>query len=157
MKIKRNKLIRRAKLYAVISENGEYSRVPIAFDQRGKPIEPKPRKGHVTSYKVRVAGKFIDAGVGDNFTMAVTRLMQEQARVAEGSSRTEAVKVVFRRPSDPTNGRTRISDAAVEFVSELKTLDRKYSPPWRCTGTRSVISSLPAGKSSWPRLTGRTF
>lgn len=125
MKIKRNKLIRRAKLYAVISENGEYSRVPITFDQRGKPIEPKPRKGHVTSYKVRVAGKFIDAGVGDNFTMAVTRLMQEQARVAEGLSRTEAVKVVLPSVQSPTNGRTRISDAAVEFVSELKTLDRK--------------------------------
>jgi integrase len=118
-------VIRRAKLYARIAENGSYSRVAVAYDKHGKPIQPKPEKGHVTTYQIRVAGKFIDAEVGDNFTMAVTRLKQEQARLAEGVSRHDAVKVVVPSTQNPTTDRVRLSDAAAEFVNELRTLDRK--------------------------------
>ena len=64
-------MIRRAKLYARIAADGQYSRVAVAYDRKGRPIEPKPRTGHVTTYQIRVAGKFIDAEAGDSFTMAV--------------------------------------------------------------------------------------
>jgi hypothetical protein len=118
-------LIRRAKLYARIAEDGQYSRVAVAFDRNGRPLEPKPRSGHVTTYQIRVAGKFIDAEAGDSFTMAVTRLRQEQARLAEGISRVEAVNVALPVVKNEAPGRIRLSDAAAEFVNELRTLDRK--------------------------------
>ncbi len=106
-------MVRRAKLYARIAEDGQYSRVAVAYDRNGRPIEPKPKIGHVTTYQIRVAGKFIDADAGDSFTMAVTRLRQEQARLADGMSRVEAVNVT------PT---------VVAIANELRTLDRgKYT------------------------------
>src|SRR5260370_41811661 len=86
-------MIRRAKLYARIAEDGQDSRVAVAFDRNGRPLEPKPRSGHVTTYQIRVAGKFIDAEASDSFTMAGTRLRQEQARLAEGISREEALNL----------------------------------------------------------------
>jgi integrase len=118
-------MIRRAKLYARIAEDGQYFRVAVAFDRNGRPLEPKPRSGHVTTYQIRVAGKFIDADAGDSFTMAVTRLRQEQARLADGMSRVEAVNVVLPVVKNEAPGRVRVSEAVVEFVSELRTLDRK--------------------------------
>jgi integrase len=120
-------MIRRAKLYARIAEDGRYSRVAVAYDRNGKPIEPKPPKtGHITTYQLRVAGKFIDAG--DNFTMAVTRFRQEQARLAEGVARSEAVEITPIVVEHQATGRTRIADAAVDFVNELRTLGRnKYT------------------------------
>jgi integrase len=117
-------MIRRAKLYARIAENGTYSRMAIGYDKNGRPVEPKPKSGHVTAYQIRIAGKFIDAEAGDSFTMAVTRLRQEQARLAEGVTRTDAVNVL-KPVGDETSERVRISAAAAEFVNELRTLDRK--------------------------------
>jgi integrase len=117
-------MIRRAKLYARILEDGDYTRKAVAYDKHGKPIKPM---GHVTTYQIRVAGKFIDAEVGNNFTMAISRLKQEQARLADGVSRVEAVNVVApsHNPASGQSDRTRISDAADEFINELRTLDRK--------------------------------
>jgi integrase len=123
--IKGKVMIRRAKLYARIAENGQYSRVAIGYDRNGRPIEPKPKSGHVTTYQIRMAGKFIDAEAGDSFTMAVTRLRQEQARLSDGVTRTEAVQVAPMRVEGAVPGRTRVSDAVTEFVRELRTLDRK--------------------------------
>ena len=116
-------MIRRAKLYARISDKGLYSRLPIGYDRQGRPIEPKLKSGHVTTYQIRIAGDYIDAG--DNFTLAITRLKQVQARLADGVSRAEAVKVLPVSSSAAPAGRTRISDAADDFVKELQTLDRK--------------------------------
>ncbi|MGB2627838.1 MAG: hypothetical protein WAK20_13705, partial [Candidatus Acidiferrum sp.] len=119
-------MIRRAKLYARIAENGSYSRVAVAHDRNGRPIEPRPKKGHVTAYQVRIAGKFFDAG--SDFASATNRLRQEQARLSIGVPRTEAetAPVVHVSPEsgEPTD-RTRIVTAAEEFVAELQTLDRK--------------------------------
>jgi integrase len=118
-------MVRRAKLYARIAENGSYSRVAVAYDKNGRAIEPKPRNGHITTYQVRIAGKFIDAGA--DFQMAVTRLRQEQARLAEGVSRTEATNIIIPTVENPTttSGRVRLSDAIAEFLGELRVLDRK--------------------------------
>ena len=118
-------MIRRAKLYARISHKGTYSRVAVVFDHKGRPLEAKPRQGHVTTYQVRIAGKFLDAG--PDFTMAVTRLRQEQARISDGVPRTEADKVIIpiAAAGAPENGRVRLADATTEFVNELRTLDRK--------------------------------
>src|SRR5882672_3828921 len=116
-------MIRRAKLYARVSHNGIYSRVAVPFDRNGRPLEVKPRSGHVTTYQVRIAGKFIDAG--SSFTMAVTRLLQEQARVGDGVPRNEAANITTWKADAVTPGRIRLVDAVTEFVNELKTLDRK--------------------------------
>jgi hypothetical protein len=60
--------------------------------------------------------------------MAVTCLRQEQARLADGVSRVEAVNVVLPVAKNEVPGRIRLSDAAVEFANELRTLDRgKYT------------------------------
>jgi integrase len=135
-------MIRRAKLYARIAEDGQYSRVAVAYDRNGKPMEPKPRSGHVTTYQIRVAGKFIDAEAGNSFTMAVTRLRQEQGRLSEGVTRTEAVQVVPVRVEGAVSGRTRVADAVTEFVSELRTLDRKkYSVAMYDNALRDFQSS----------------
>src|SRR5258705_11113306 len=106
-------MIRRAKLYARIADDGQYSRVAVAYDSKGRPIEPKPRSGHVTTYQIRVAGKFIDAEAGDSFTMAVTRLRQEQARLADGVSRREPVNAGLPVAKTEAPARIRLSDAAV--------------------------------------------
>lgn len=116
-------MVRRAKLYARISHNGAYSRVAVGFDRNGRPQEVKPSQGHVTTYQVRIAGKFLDAG--SDFAMAVTRLRQEQARVGEGVLRSEVDKIIVPAAIAPENGRIRLADAATEFVNELRTLDRK--------------------------------
>jgi integrase len=114
-------VIRRAKLYAVIETGGKYKRLPVFYDPKGKPQEPQ---GYVTSYKVRVAGKFLAAG--KNFAAAVTRLKQEQARLADGVARAEAIADTPVEPEEPTAPeRTRLSDAAVAFVNELRSLGRK--------------------------------
>src|SRR5258708_7781188 len=117
-------MIRRAKLYARVAEDGQYSRMAVAHDRNGRPIEPKPKNGHITTYQIRVAGKFIDAEAGDSFTMAVTRLRQEQARLADGLSRVKAVNVVLTVVENEAPGRIRLSDAAAEFATELRKLDR---------------------------------
>lgn len=59
----------------------------------------------MTTYQVRIAGKFLDAG--SNFTMAVTRLKQEQARISEAVSRSEVDQIVIPSAvaSAPENGR----------------------------------------------------
>jgi hypothetical protein len=78
-------MIRRVKLYARVAHEGDYTRIPVSFDRNGRPLEVKPKAGHVTTYQMRIAG-------GD-LQMAVTRPRQEQARLAEGVQRTEAVPV----------------------------------------------------------------
>jgi integrase len=117
-------MIRRAKLYARIAHNGSYSRIPVEFDRNGRPIEAKPKQGRVTTYQIRIAGKFMDAG--SDFPASVTRLRQEQARLNEGVSRTEAENPPITHTAvDSPAGRIRVSEAADEFVAELRTLDRK--------------------------------
>jgi len=118
-------MIRRAKLYARIAQNGTYSRTAVAFDKNGRAIEVKPKSGRVTTYQVRVAGKFFDAG--ENFQMAITRLRQEQARLSGGVDRSEADKVVVPAVEGAAApaGKTRLADAAKDFINELRTLDRK--------------------------------
>lgn len=122
-------MIRRAKLYARISEGeGRYSRVAVAYNRNGRPLEPKPKQGHVTTYQIRVGGKFMDAG-GD-FSNAITRLRQELARVGEGVTREEATKLSGVVPIDAPReaGRVRLVDAVNEYNSELRTLTKgKYT------------------------------
>ena len=122
-------MIRRAKLYARISEGeGRYSRVAVAYDRNGRALEPKPTGGHVTTYQIRVGGKFMDAG--SDFSNAITRLRQEQARVGEGVTREEAAKpaVVSIDSAPAWAGRVRLTDAVQEYNAELRTLTKgKYT------------------------------
>jgi len=115
-------MIRRVRLYARLREpENRYPRIPIEFDRNGRSL---PVKGEVTNYYIRIAGKFIDAGT--DLTYAITKMRMEQTRLAEGVRREEVFQAVSRIPTpDAVAGRTRIADAAEEFVAELQTLDRK--------------------------------
>lgn len=110
-------MIRRAKLYARLKDD---QRVAIQFDRNGRAREPQD----VSTYLLRIAAQFIN--VGRDFATAITRLHQEQARLADGVPRKEATDLstpTVHKPAVP--GRIRIADAAEEFISELRALDRK--------------------------------
>jgi len=114
-------MIRRVKLYARLKEGDRYPRVAVQFHKNGRPIPPE----NVTTYLIRIAGKYTD--VGADLSLALTRFHQEQARVSEGVSRVEAVKiapVVASAKRDTVPGRVRLSDAVAEYKAELRTLDK---------------------------------
>jgi integrase len=119
----RIKLHKRVKLYARVAKNGNYSRPPVTF-VKGRPVELKPKSGYVTTYQIRIAGRFVDAG--DNFQMAVTRLRQKEAEVGNGVTLAEAEKVAVAAPivATPVQGRTPVVVAAEKFVNEIRCLDR---------------------------------
>lgn len=120
-------MIRRAKLYARINRNGVFSRVAVPFDRRGVAIEPKPKNGSVTSYAVRVGGKFEHAG--DDLHTAVTFLRQKQAMIGGGVLPEIASQL---RPAVAFTGetaadRTLLPQAAEEYKAALRVIDKAKS------------------------------
>lgn len=114
-------MVRRAKLYARINEgDGVFSRVAVAFGKNGQAIEPKPKKGKVTSYAVRVAGKFEHAG--EDLSAAVTFLRQKQALIGNGVNPEDAIQL---KPTvASTSGRISLAEAATEYKTGLRVLDK---------------------------------
>jgi len=123
-------MIRRAKLYARLFDphnDNKYPRVPIEFNRNGRPSEPKLKPGqHVTSYLIRIGGKFIDTGT--DFSIAVTRFHQERARLAGGVTRHEAAEVFIPSTQHEPTGRVYLADAIADYNAELQILSKgKYT------------------------------
>jgi integrase len=108
-------MIRRAKLYARINENGTFSRIAVPFARNGKVIEPKPKKGNVVSFAVRIAGKFEPAG--KDLTTAVMYLRQRQAQIGTGTNTMLAPIILPGQPSDKLT----IAEAVANFTAKMAT------------------------------------
>jgi integrase len=119
-------MIRRAKLYARINQSGTFSRIAVSFNKNGSAIEPRPRKGSVTSYAVRVGGKFEHAG--NDLHSAVTFLRQRQAMIGGGAN----PLAIDQSPSAALDGRSTpdrvlLSQAAEEYKAALHVIDKAKS------------------------------
>ena len=109
-------MIRQAKLYARVNQNGVFKRIPVEFSgKNGKAIQPTG----AVSYAVRVAGVFEPAG--KDLSLALTFLRQRQAQIGDGIKVSELTPIDRPRASQGhENVSGSISEAADQFIADLK-------------------------------------